>query len=225
MSSSIAPRRSARVVAAAEAAAAAAAHPSPAPTPAPQKDTRPRCKFFLEAKNRLCNRISCDGRLSFCADHLPPTPSEENLAAAAAALEGHLHATPLPPMKNYDWNDRDQFVRMGYEAIKEAKESEEKLYYTLCAVTGPYRELRLTCRDLQLVHPFTDIYDTMSKRASHQWSNYDLLWDYLDGYERHGYIAGERRHEYFCEVCCKECFYTSNEQPDETHCPACKAAM
>jgi hypothetical protein len=125
-------------------------------------------------------------------------------------------------MKTYDWNDRDQFVRMGYEAIKEAKESEECVYYSLSAALEPFRNLRQTCRDLQLVHPFTELYDTMSKRVGHQWSNYDLLWDYLDGYERHGYIAGNRRYEYSCEACYKECFYTSNEQPDERHCSACK---
>lgn len=229
MSSSIAPRHSTRVATAAAAAEAPAPAPSPAPSPAPaparQKYSRYRCGFYIEAKKRVCNRTSCYGELRLCEEHLPPTPPEDTLAAAAAALEAYLLANPLPPMKTYDWNDRDQFVTMGYEAIKEVKESEEKLNGTLCAVIGPYRELRLACRYLQLANPFTEVYDTISKRAGHQWANYDLLWDYLTEYERYGWIAGNRGHEYDCDCCFAECEYTSNEQPDETHCPACKAAM
>ena len=227
MSSAPTPRRSARVAAAA-AVAPTPTPPSPAPlsgapAPPPTKapDTRPRCRVYLEVKKRMCNRISCDGTLAFCADHLPAPPSSEQLDAAHATLADHLREHPLSQPVEYDWNNRDQFAGMRQDHILALMNPHKEVSERLWAVYRPLENLYTLCKDLKIDHPFVSLYTEMNRSAYAHWSTYDLLEDYLDDIFKHGYIAGNRGYDYYCRNCIKYCDYTSADEPKRYICPAC----
>ncbi len=224
MSSLQSPRRSARVAAAAVPSPSPAPSSAPTPSPAPgapKKDTRPRCCFYLEAKKRICYRISCDGVVSFCTEHVPARPYAEEYEVAENTFLHYLATHPLSDPVKYDWNNREQFAGMTKEQILALMAPHKEVFERIQAVLKPFREFHQRCIDLHINDRSIQLYTEMNRSAYAHWSTYDLLEDYLDDIFKHGYIAGNRGYEYFCAECCTTYPYTSEAEPERERCPAC----
>ncbi len=149
-SSAPSPRRSARL----------AALPLQ-PAPAPAKKVL-RCHYYLSEKHRWCNRLSCDGTHAFCAEHLPPTPYDEDLEAAHKTLQDYITTNPLLPIKTIDLKNTAELDALGISAVESI--SWDALTYSreLRAVYMPFWEMAQACKDLNLTNPFLTLYNDIS---------------------------------------------------------------